>query len=89
MSYEAPPTSDPGFGPNFLYDVSAQYSSAVENLLNKLEASQAAVAADPSNPQKLAEHQALFSEYTLFRNALSNIIKSLKDVSQGVVQNYR
>lgn len=44
---------------------------------------------DPSNPVLLAKYQSLLSEYTLYRNLQSNVIKTLKDVDNNIISNFR
>lgn len=73
----------------FLDSLSSLFDSGVQDLQTNLAAAQLALANDPSNPATLANYQSLLSEYTLYRNAQSNIVKTYKDVDSAIIQNFR
>ncbi|MCV4698100.1 type III secretion system needle filament subunit SctF, partial [Escherichia coli] len=40
-------------------------------------------------PKFLAEYQSALAEYTLYRNAQSNVVKAYKDLDSAIIQNFR
>lgn len=73
----------------FLTDGSTTFNEKVEELNKELEKALESLHADPSNPVYLSDYQALVSEYQLYRSAQSNITKTYKDVSSGIISNFR
>ncbi|WP_308738017.1 type III secretion system needle complex protein [Serratia liquefaciens] len=73
----------------FLSDQSAGFDEGVVELNKSLDAALEALKADPSDPQNLAEYQSRLSEYTLYRNAQSNVVKVYKDVDSSIISNFR
>lgn len=47
-----------------------------------------ALAADSSNPAKLAEYQKALMIYTLHMNSQSSVIKTIKDTDTAIVHNF-
>lgn len=73
----------------FLTWQSDQFKTGVEEMNKELTAALGELTGDPSNPEKLAKYQSLMSEYTLYRNAQSNVTKSYKDVASAIISNFR
>lgn len=73
----------------FLTDMSEKFDNGVTDLNNGLTAALTALSTDPSNPKLLAEYQSKLSEYTLYRNAQSNVVKVYKDVASAIITNFR
>lgn len=58
-------------------------------LTNKLKKALEDLATNPSDPKFLAEYQSALAEYTLYRNAQSNVVKAYKDLDSAIIQNFR
>lgn len=92
MSYDPstkPPSPGATEGPGFLSTLSGRFDAGVTKLNDELSKALDNLTVDPSNPQLLAEYQSRLSEYTLYRNAQSNVVKVYKDVSSAIVSNFR
>ncbi|PUA20794.1 EscF/YscF/HrpA family type III secretion system needle major subunit [Glaciimonas sp. PCH181] len=63
-------------------DQSKNLNIALQSALEKLKN-------NPSDPAALAEYQSALSQYTLYRNAQSSVVKAYKDVGAGIIANYR
>ena len=64
-------------------DISKQFDQGVDDL------NQQVLATNPSDPKFLAEYQSALAEYTLYRNAQSNVVKAYKDLDSAIIQNFR
>lgn len=73
----------------FLSEMSGSFDSGVTNLNTELDEALKLLTADPSNPELLAKYQSRLSEYTLYRNAQSNVVKVYKDVASAIITNFR
>jgi len=73
----------------FLSDMSGSFDAGVTNLNNELDEALKMLTGDPSNPELLAKYQSRLSEYTLYRNAQSNVVKVYKDVASAIITNFR
>jgi type III secretion protein F len=73
----------------YLTDLSEFFDTGVTNLNVRLNTALDELSKDPSNAQKLAAYQSALSEYTLYRNAQSNVVKTYKDVAAAIIANYR
>ncbi|MDR7343703.1 type III secretion protein F [Pantoea alhagi] len=73
----------------YLTDQTGLFNDKVSQLNVDLQQALQEVHDDPSNPATLSKYQALLSEYTLYRNAQSNITKTYKDVSSAIISNFR
>jgi len=83
-------TIDGVYGWNgFLSNKSDSFTLGVENLNIGLQKSLDDLTSNPSDPALLAAYQSLLSEYTLYRNAQSNVVKVYKDVGSAIIQNFR
>ncbi len=85
----AEPARDPDAQTMFLDAISAKFDKGVISLQDSLAKAQEKLVSDPSNPQSLAAYQSLLSQYTLYRNAQSNVVKTYKDVDASIIQNLR
>lgn len=73
----------------FLSAMSGDFDTGVTNLNEELSAALEHLKSDPSNPEYLAKYQSRLSEYTLYRNAQSNVVKVYKDVASAIITNFR
>ena len=73
----------------FLTHTSDEFANGVADLNTGLQSALDDLTKDPSNPANLAAYQSLLSEYTLYRNAQSNVVKVYKDVGSAIIQNFR
>ncbi|CAI1685419.1 type III secretion system needle complex protein PrgI [Serratia fonticola] len=73
----------------FLSESSKGFDDGVKALNESLDTALESLKADPSDPQNLAEYQSRLSEYTLYRNAQSNVVKVYKDVDSAIISNFR
>lgn len=73
----------------YLSGLSDEFDNGVASLNKELGDALEALKADPSDPQNLAEYQSRLSEYTLYRNAQSNVVKVYKDVDSAIISNFR
>lgn len=73
----------------FLSNMAAGFDAGVTQLNSELTEALASLASDPSNPKLLADYQSRLSEYTLYRNAQSNVVKVYKDVASAIITNFR
>ncbi|WP_101889944.1 type III secretion system needle complex protein, partial [Escherichia coli] len=61
----------------------------VDDLNQQVEKALEDLATNPSDPKFLAEYQSALAEYTLYRNAQSNVVKAYKDLDSAIIQNFR
>ncbi|MFP2423406.1 type III secretion system needle complex protein [Pseudescherichia vulneris] len=73
----------------FLSEMSSSFDAGVTNLNIQLDEALTELTGDPSNPELLAQYQSRLSEYTLYRNAQSNVVKVYKDVASAIITNFR
>ncbi|MDX6019551.1 type III secretion system needle complex protein [Scandinavium sp. V105_16] len=73
----------------FLSEMSSSFDAGVTNLNIQLDEALTELTGDPSNPELLAKYQSRLSEYTLYRNAQSNVVKVYKDVASAIITNFR
>ena len=62
-------------------DISKQFDQGVDDLNQQVEKA--------LDPKFLAEYQSALAEYTLYRNAQSNVVKAYKDLDSAIIQNFR
>ncbi len=70
-------------------DISKQFDQGVDDLNQQVEKALEVLATNPSDPKFLAEYQSALVEYTLYRNAQSNVVKAYKDLDSAIIQNFR
>ncbi|MFT8209928.1 MAG: type III secretion system needle complex protein [Symbiopectobacterium sp.] len=73
----------------YLLNKSSTFDEGVTQLNSELELAIEELSKDPSNPELLAIYQSRLSEYTLYRNAQSNVVKVYKDVGSAIITNFR
>ena len=73
----------------YIMDISKQFDQGVDDLNQQVEKALEDLATNPSDPKFLAEYQSALSEYTLYRNAQSNVVKAYKDLDSAIIQNFR
>ncbi|WP_244665027.1 type III secretion system needle complex protein [Candidatus Symbiopectobacterium sp. 'North America'] len=74
---------------DYLSNKSSTFDNGVTQLNSELELALEKLAADPFNPELLAIYQSRLSEYTLYRNVQSNVVKVYKDVGSAIITNFR
>lgn len=91
MSNENVPAVDkPDWSWNgFLSDKSNGFDLGVTKLNEELQVALSELTKNPSDPEFLAKYQSRLSEYTLYRNAQSNVVKVYKDVAAAIITNFR
>lgn len=62
----------------YIMDISKQFDQGVDDLNQQVEKALEDLATNPSDPKFLAEYQSALAEYTLYRNAQSNVVKRIK-----------
>ncbi|QBC42525.1 type III secretion system needle complex protein [Iodobacter fluviatilis] len=82
-----PPAAGPWDGD--LTNLSGQFNAGVTNLQTALDAALKKLQDNPGAPENLAAYQASLSEYNLYRNAQSNVVKVYKDIDAAIIQNFR
>ena len=83
----AEPTTTGATG--FLSSVSIQFNKGVGDLNKNVKDALDKLKVNPSDPELLANYQSALSEYTLYRQAQSSVVKAYKDVGAGIIANYR
>ncbi|EJD4062360.1 TPA: type III secretion system needle complex protein [Escherichia coli] len=73
----------------YIMDISKQFDQGVDDLNQQVEKALEDLATNPSDPKFLAEYQSALTEYTLYRNAQSNVVKAYKDLDSAIIQNFR
>lgn len=73
----------------YLDEVSGAFETGATDMMTELNAAEAALEKDPSDPAVLANYQAKLQEYTLFRNAQTSTVKAYKDIGAAIIQNFR
>ncbi|MFQ6283756.1 type III secretion system needle complex protein [Yersinia enterocolitica] len=73
----------------YIDSVKAKFDSGVLDLSTQVDKALDDLSKNPSDPALLAAYQSKLSEYTLYRNAQSNIVKAYKDLDSSIVQNFR
>lgn len=73
----------------YIMDISKQFDQGVDDLNQQVEKALEDLATNPSDPKFLAEYQCALAEYTLYRNAQSNVVKAYKDLDSAIIQNFR
>lgn len=73
----------------FIDNISKQFNDGVYDLNKDVADALAKLASNPSDPALLASYQSKLSEYTLYRNAQSNVVKAYKDLDSSIIQNFR
>ena len=73
----------------YIDDIKTKFDTGVQDLSEQVEKALEELSKNPSDPSLLATYQSKLSEYTLYRNAQSNIIKAYKDLDSSIVQNFR
>ncbi|MEN3029795.1 type III secretion system needle complex protein [Chromobacterium amazonense] len=73
----------------YIDGISNGFDSGVKNLRSQLDQALTNLQNKPSDPQLLATYQSKLSEYNLYRNAQSNVVKVFKDIDAAIIQNFR
>ncbi|AZN35913.1 type III secretion system needle complex protein [Iodobacter ciconiae] len=72
-----------------LTNLSNRFDDGVELLDKKMKAALKDVIDNPGKASNLAAYQSALSEYNLYRNAQSNVVKVYKDIDAAIIQNFR
>lgn len=70
----------------YIMDISKQFDQGVDDLNQQVEKALEDLATNPSDPKFLAEYQSALAEYTLYRNAQSNVVKAYKDLDSAIIK---
>ena len=73
----------------YIMDISNQFDQGVDDLTSKLKKRWRIQPTNPSDTKFLAEYQSALAEYTLYRNAQSNVVKAYKDLDSAIIQDFR
>lgn len=73
----------------YIDNVKEKFDTGVLDLSTQVDKALDDLSKNPSDPALLAAYQSKLSEYTLYRNAQSNIVKAYKDLDSSIVQNFR
>lgn len=73
----------------YIDNISKTFDAGVKDLNQQVNDYLFYLSQNPSDPALLAAYQSKLSEYTLYRNAQSNIVKAYKDLDSSIVQNFR
>lgn len=73
----------------YIMTVSNQFDTGVGDLNKQVDDALKNLSTNPSDPSYLAAYQSALSEYTLYRNAQSNVVKAYKDLDSSIIQNFR
>ncbi|HDL6960611.1 TPA: type III secretion system needle complex protein [Yersinia enterocolitica] len=73
----------------YIDSVKEKFDAGVLDLSTQVDKALDDLSKNPSDPALLAAYQSKLSEYTLYRNAQSNIVKAYKDLDSSIVQNFR
>lgn len=76
-------------GTGFITDESRAMVGGVKESKKQLEDIKAQLKENPSDPSVLAAYQAALSEYNLYRNAQSNMVKAYKDIGSSIITNFK
>lgn len=75
-----------GFHTDFIGAQAQSFETGAVGLKKALDEALAALHADASDPTLLAEYQAAFSSYNVFRNAATNTVKGFKEIDSAIIQ---
>jgi type III secretion protein F len=78
-----PPVS---FHDDFLGAQAAAFEAGAVGLKKALDDALKKLHEDASDPTLLAEYQAAFSSYNVFRNAATNTVKGFKEIDSAIIQ---
>ncbi|WNN44517.1 type III secretion system needle filament subunit SctF [Winslowiella toletana] len=73
----------------FLTEMSAEFDEKVASLNLELQAALEEFKKDSSDPKILAKYQSLASDYQVYRQTQSGVVKSYKDVATSIIANFR
>lgn len=73
----------------YIMDISNQFDQGVDDLNQQVEKALEDLANQSLRHEFLAEYQSALAEYTLYRNAQSNVVKAYKDLDSAIIQNFR
>lgn len=73
----------------YIDKIREQFDKGVGSLAEDVKVALEELTKNPSDPALLANYQSKLSEYTLYRNAQSNIVKAYKDLDSSIIQNFR
>lgn len=73
----------------FLTGEAKEMIEGVKQAKEQLERVKKELKENPSDPSVLAGYQTALSEYNLYRNAQSNMIKAYKDIGAAIITNFK
>lgn len=80
------PITVPNFHDDFIGQQAAAFEAGAADLKEALDKALTALKDNASDPTLLAEYQAAFSSYTVFRNVQTNTVKGFKDIDMAIIQ---
>lgn len=89
ISHDASSVDNRTFGMGYISNMSGGFETGTQDLQKSLDEALDTLQNDPSNPANLAKYQSALSEYTLYRNAQSNVVKSFRDIDQSIIANFK
>ncbi|MES3566920.1 type III secretion system needle filament subunit SctF [Citrobacter freundii] len=89
ISHDASTVANAEFGTGYISNMSLGFEQGTQDLRLSLDQTLEVLQKDPSNPGNLAAYQSALSEYTLYKNAQSNVVKSFRDIDQGIIANFK
>lgn len=89
ISHDAASVNNQTFGMGYISNMAGGFEVGTQDLQKNLDDALDTLQSDPSNPANLAKYQSALSEYTLYRNAQSNVVKSFRDIDQSIIANFK
>jgi type III secretion protein F len=74
------------FHDDFIGSQADAFEQGAAGLKTALDDALAALHQDASDPTLLAQYQAAFSSYNVFRNAATNTVKGFKEIDSAIIQ---
>lgn len=75
----------PGYHSDFIGQQAEAFEVGATELQKTLDLALEELAQDPSDPTLLAQYQAAFSSYNVYRNAQTNTVKTFKDIDMAII----
>ena len=73
----------------YIMDISNQFDQGVDDLNQQVEKALEDLANQSLRHEISCRYQSALAEYTLYRNAQSNVVKAYKDLDSAIIQNFR
>ncbi|KOC91612.1 type III secretion system needle filament subunit SctF [Winslowiella iniecta] len=73
----------------YLTNLSGEFNEKVISLNKEVQEALDKLTGDSSDPVILAKYQSLASDYQVYRQTQSGVVKSYKDVATSIIANFR